>query len=164
MDALLLPDLGGISWQRPSSRLWRLRIAELGSIAIPVALAGAGAGLATGGLALAGGILVGIVGLAGIALLMLHNRFKAWAYCERNEDLIVSRGVLFRRLSVVPYGRMQFVDVTAGPFERSFHLATLRMHTAAAASDARIPGLEVEEAAKLRDRLATLGEAMAAGL
>jgi hypothetical protein len=43
-------------------------------------------------------------------------------------------------------------------------LATLRMHTAAAASDARIPGLEVAEAAKLRDRLATLGEAMAAGL
>jgi hypothetical protein len=59
---------------------------------------------------------------------------------------------------------MQFVDVTAGPFERAYHLATLRMHTAAAASDARIPGLEVEEAARLRDRLATLGEAMAAGL
>jgi hypothetical protein len=35
------------------------------------------------------------------------------------------------------------------------------MHTAAAASDARIPGLESEEAARLRDRLAELGEAKA---
>ena len=36
--------------------------------------------------------------------------------------------------------------------------------TAAAASDARIPGLEREEAARLRDRLAEVGEAQAAGL
>jgi membrane protein YdbS with pleckstrin-like domain len=59
---------------------------------------------------------------------------------------------------------MQFIDVTAGPVERSLGLATLRMHTAAAASDARIPGLERDEAARLRDRLAALGEAKAAGL
>jgi uncharacterized protein len=59
---------------------------------------------------------------------------------------------------------MQFVDVTAGPVERLFGLATVRMHTAAAASDARIPGLESGEAARVRDRLAALGEAQAAGL
>jgi membrane protein YdbS with pleckstrin-like domain len=59
---------------------------------------------------------------------------------------------------------MQFVDVTAGPLERSLRLATVKMHTAAAASDARIPGLEREEAARLRDRLAELGEAQAAGI
>jgi membrane protein YdbS with pleckstrin-like domain len=47
---------------------------------------------------------------------------------------------------------------------RSFRLATVKMHTAAAASDARIPGLEREEAARLRDRLAELGEAQAAGI
>jgi membrane protein YdbS with pleckstrin-like domain len=59
---------------------------------------------------------------------------------------------------------MQFVDVTAGPAERAFRLATVKLHTAAAASDARIPGLERDEAARLRDRLAALGEAKAAGL
>jgi membrane protein YdbS with pleckstrin-like domain len=78
--------------------------------------------------------------------------------------LLVQRGVLFSRLSVVPYGRMQFIDVTAGPIERSFGLATVRLHTAAAASDARIPGLSREEAARLKDRLAELGESQAAGL
>jgi membrane protein YdbS with pleckstrin-like domain len=59
---------------------------------------------------------------------------------------------------------MQFIDVIAGPIERAFSLATVRMHTAAASSDARIPGLTQIEAARLRDHLAQLGEAKAAGL
>jgi hypothetical protein len=59
---------------------------------------------------------------------------------------------------------MQFVDVSAGPLERVFGLATVRMHTAAAATDARIPGLDRAEAARLRDQLAELGEAQAAGI
>jgi membrane protein YdbS with pleckstrin-like domain len=59
---------------------------------------------------------------------------------------------------------MQFIEVTAGPLERAFGLATVKMHTAAAASDARIPGLDLAEAQRLRDRLAELGEAQAAGL
>jgi uncharacterized protein len=92
------------------------------------------------------------------------RRYRAWGYSEREDDLLVRRGVMFTRLSVVPYGRMQFIDVTAGPFERAFGLATVRLHTASAATDARIPGLAREEAARLRDRLAELGEAQAAGL
>jgi membrane protein YdbS with pleckstrin-like domain len=40
----------------------------------------------------------------------------------------------------------------------------VRLHTAAAATDARIPGLEAAEAARLRDQLAALGESRAAGL
>jgi hypothetical protein len=59
---------------------------------------------------------------------------------------------------------MQFVEVTAGPIERIFGLSTVKLHTAAAASDARIPGLEPLEAARLRDRLTELGESMAAGM
>ena len=113
-------------------------------------------GTSTGGMRMAAA--------AGFMLWVERRRYRAWAYREREEDLIVSRGVLVRRVSVVPYGRMQFVEVTAGPFERVFRLATVQLHTAAAASDARIPGLERDEAARLRDRLAMLGEARAAGL
>jgi membrane protein YdbS with pleckstrin-like domain len=54
--------------------------------------------------------------------------------------------------------------VTAGPLERAFALATVQLHTAAAASDARIPGLPPDEAARLRDRLTALGEDRAEGL
>jgi len=115
--------------------------------------------------ALAGVISVLVTVALGAALsFFLRRRFRAWRYLERNEDLIVARGVMVQRLSVVPYGRMQFVEVTAGPVERLFKLSTVKLHTAAAASDARIPGLEQAEAARLRDRLTELGESMAAGM
>jgi membrane protein YdbS with pleckstrin-like domain len=89
---------------------------------------------------------------------------RSWGYAERADDLLVRHGRLIRRLSVVPYGRMQYVDVKAGPLERALGIATVQLHTAAAASDAAIPGLPTAEAARLRDRLAELGEARAAGL
>lgn len=102
--------------------------------------------------------------VGAIAWVVVGRRYRSWGYGEREDDLLVRRGVMFARLSVVPYGRMQFIDVQAGPLERVFGLATVRLHTAAAATDARIPGLERDEAARLRDRLAELGEAQAAGL
>jgi uncharacterized protein len=140
-----------------------MRRIEVGCATVVVAaIAGTLTGLADGwpGAVVAAAVL----GCGFVVALFVRRRVQAWAYREREDDLLVRRGVLFRRLSVIPYGRMQFIDVTAGPFERSFGLATVRMHTAAAATDARIPGLEAEEAARLRDRLAELGEAKAAGL
>jgi hypothetical protein len=110
------------------------------------------------------GFAVAALVLGAIALPVVGRRYRSWGYAEREEDLLVRRGVMFARLSVVPYGRMQFIDVTAGPLERTFGLATVRLHTAAASTDARIPGLEREEAARLRDSLAELGESQAAGL
>jgi uncharacterized protein len=140
-----------------------MRRLEVTVVAVVVALiAGSSAGSASAVAGVATGAGVVVLGL--LLLLFVRNRFRAWVYEEREEDLVVSRGVMFRRQSVVPYGRMQFVDVTAGPIERMYRLATVKLHTAAAATDARIPGLERDEAARLRDRLAALGEAKAAGL
>jgi uncharacterized protein len=147
----------------PSPRLWQMRCAEVAAGAGLLTLAAGMAGLVLSAAAAAAAALsVAAGGLA--ALWFTRNRVRSWRYQERDEDLLVMRGVLIRRLSVVPYGRMQFVDVTAGPVDRLFRVATVRLHTAAAASDARIPGLERGEAARLRDRLASLGEAKAAGL
>jgi uncharacterized protein len=154
----------GIQWQRPSHLLLRARRIEVSLVTLPVALIGGIVAGAAGSAALGLGVGLGLVA-AGLACeRFLARRVAAWGYAERRDDLMVRRGVLIRRLSVIPYGRMQFIDVTAGPVERSLGLATVRMHTAAAASDARIPGLDRADAAKLRDQLASLGEAQAAGL
>jgi hypothetical protein len=140
-----------------------MRRAEVTVVVIVLALAAGGGGLAAGP-AVGGGVALAVLACGGLVLWFARRRVGSWAYQERDEDLLVSRGVMIRRLSVVPYGRMQYVDVTAGPVDRVFRLATVRLHTAAAASDARIPGLERDEADRLRDRLASLGEAKAAGL
>lgn len=163
MEARTAPA-DALEWRRPSGRLRWVRRAQVGAAVAPLAVLAVAMGAVQGSAAIGGAAAGGLL-VAGLALeRVLARRVGAWAYAERQDDLLVRRGVLFRRLSVVPYGRMQYIDVTAGPFERSFGLATVRMHTAAAASDARIPGLPADAATRLRDQLATLGEARSGGL
>jgi membrane protein YdbS with pleckstrin-like domain len=150
-------------WRTPSRQLLTLRRLEVGGPALLAAIGLAVVGAVSGSSA-AYAFAVAALVLGAIALPVVGRRFRSWGYAEREEDLLVRRGVMFARLSVVPYGRMQFIDVTAGPLERAFGLATVRLHTAAASTDARIPGLEREEAARLRDSLAELGVSQAAGL
>lgn len=152
-----------VQWRRLSPRLiWMKLLGRLIALAVLAAACAAGVLLLENVWvwAIAGAIAV----IMAIRLLFLRRSIRSWGYAERADDLLVRHGLLVRRLSIVPYGRMQFIDVTAGPVERLFGLATLQLHTAAAASDARIPGLPPDEAARLRDRLAALGEARAEGL
>ncbi|MFD0316499.1 PH domain-containing protein [Streptomyces flavalbus] len=130
-------------------------------------------GLLTLATALLTGLLAGpawaLLALLPLALaawgwVMLGRNWRSWRYAERADDLLISRGVLWRATTVVPYGRMQLVEVTSGPVERHFGLASVQLHTAAAATDATIPGLDPAEAERLRDRLTELGEARSAGL
>ena len=151
-------------WRRPDRALLQLRRGlVLLLVAAPGLLAVAAVALLVGGVeGLAALLAAGVV--TGLLLVAVRRRYEAWGYVERADDLLVRRGVLVRRTSVVPYGRMQYVDVTAGPLARRFGLATVTLHTAAAATDASVPGLQAAEADRLRDRLAALGEARQAGV
>jgi membrane protein YdbS with pleckstrin-like domain len=95
---------------------------------------------------------------------LIGRRVRSFGYAEREDDLLVTSGIMFRRLVVVPYGRMQLVDITAGPLDRRLGVATVQLHTAAATTNATIPGLPPAEASGLRDRLAARGEQRSAGL
>ena len=110
------------------------------------------------------GLVLLLLVLAAVAWVLIGRNARWWGYAERDEDLYVKHGALFRRLVVVPYGRMQYVDVQAGPLEQAFKVASVHLHTASPGTSARIPGLPVAEASRLRDRLTTLGESQAAGL
>jgi uncharacterized protein len=151
-------------WLLPSPRMWSARKLQLSVVAgLAILAVGVGVGIGIGALAGIGAAVV-VAAAAVFVGLLLWRRYRAWGYAERNDDLLVRRGVMVKRLTVVPYGRMQFVDVTSGPVDRLFKLATVQLHTAASATDARIPGLDKTEAERLRDQLAALGEAKAAGL
>ncbi|HSS67444.1 MAG TPA: PH domain-containing protein [Nocardioidaceae bacterium] len=89
---------------------------------------------------------------------------SSWRYAERDDDLLVRRGRLIRRLTVVPYGRMQVIEVSANPVSQRLGIARVTLVTASADTDATIPGVPTEIAHALRDRLAAKGEASAAGL
>jgi membrane protein YdbS with pleckstrin-like domain len=95
---------------------------------------------------------------------LVPRQVHAIGYDVGADVLTITTGIMFRQLVVVPYARMQYVDVQAGPLQRRFELADVQLHTASAATDARIPGLEAQVAADLRDELARLGETKSVGL
>ena len=153
----------GTEWVRVSRRMRTMRRATL--LGPALILVGASAGLLATASAI-GGAVLGLVGLValGAGWAAIGRNWRSWGYAERADDLLVTHGALFKKLTVVPCGRMQLVDVEAGPFERLFGVVTVKLHTAAATTDARVAGLAPGDAAELRDRLTALGEAHAAGL
>ncbi|MBW4702154.1 PH domain-containing protein [Micromonospora sp. RL09-050-HVF-A] len=152
-----------VRWQPISTDLIWVELLRL-ALGLVVLLVGLAVGWALQGHWLFGaGCAVVLLG-GGWRAVTIVRGVHAWGYAERDDDLLVRHGLLVRRLSIVPYSRMQFVDVSAGPLERAFDLATVQLHTAAAATDARVPGLRPAEASRLRDRLTALGEDRAEGL
>jgi uncharacterized protein len=153
----------GEAWCGVEASLLRLRRLLLLSALVPVTVVTA---VLPGTLAGPGWALPALVplGFAVWGWRALGRNWRSWRYAERADDLLIAHGVLWRELTVVPYGRMQLVEVTSGPLERRYGLARLQLHTAAATTDATIPGLTPDEAERLRDRLTELGEARSAGL
>ena len=162
MDDLFAPS--DVSWTPVSPKLATVRrlnaVLMLGLVGIAALVV---LGLTVGW---GYGVLALVVCGAGVAWtwVLIGRNQRSWKYAEREDELLVSHGIMFRALVVVPYGRMQFVDVTAGPLERAYGIATVELHTATPATDAKIPGLHPDEAGRLRDRLSALGQAQAWGL
>lgn len=97
-------------------------------------------------------------------LLLIPRQVRAIGYAERHEDLLIREGLFFQRVMVVPYGRMQYVDISVGPIERAVGVASLKLHTASPTTNATLVGLPAAEAARLREQLSSMGESKLAGL
>ncbi|MFB9163941.1 MULTISPECIES: PH domain-containing protein [Arthrobacter] len=97
-------------------------------------------------------------------MILIPRQVRAIGYAERDDDLLIRGGIMFRRVMVVPYGRMQYVDVTMGPLERMLGLSTIHLHTASPGTNALLNGLPAAEAGRLREQLSARGEAKLAGL
>lgn len=84
-------------------------------------------------------------------------RYRIWRFQVREDSLYLERGVFRRVRTVVPYVRIQHVDVSRGPIERVFGLATTVVYTAGSrGADVSIPGLTPERADDLQKRLKQL--------
>ncbi len=151
-----------VEWTGASRRLIPVRLISIAIFYGPGVIAGVVLGivvspwfwLAAGAIAL----LAAWSAWIGVRLVTAHG----WA--ERDDDLLIKRGRLSRTVTVVPYGRMQYVEVSAGPLLRAFGLASVELHTASSGTNATLSGVPADEAALLRDRLSARGEARMAGL
>ncbi len=163
MDELFAPP--GNAWRPVSPQLQRMRRTVLSVVTAVLLLGVVVAGvLLSWSAMLTVGTAVAVLVLGGYLWWVVGRNARYWAYAERDDDLYIRHGAFFRELVAVPYGRMQYVDITAGPIEQMYGIATVHLHTASPRTNARIPGLPADEAARLRDRLTELGESQAAGL
>jgi membrane protein YdbS with pleckstrin-like domain len=100
-------------------------------------------------------------GLTLILLLLLvfiipPIRWARWRYAVLDDEIDIYRGIIVRKRIIVPLVRVQYTDTSQGPFLRAFGLAQVNVSTAA--GDQSIPGLLLEDADNLRDRVAELAK------
>lgn len=150
-------------WVGVSERLATARRLLASAACLPVVLIGAVLAIVLWWWLGAAIIIVGFAVAAGFWWWAPRNR-RSWGYTEAPDDFVVRGGIMFRRLVAVPYGRMQFVDVQAGPVARRFGFATVTLHTASTKTAAGIPGVPIDEANRLRNRLTELGDSGGAGV
>lgn len=82
------------------------------------------------------------------------RRYHARGYQMGEDRLRVVRGLLFHSDTVVPFGRVQHIDVLQGPIERGYGLATLVLHTAGNHNaSVSLPGLGHDDALAMREAI-----------
>jgi hypothetical protein len=103
-----------------------------------------------------GGLAGGIAALLILFLVwfMPRRRYRAWGYDLGEDELVVKHGLLVRKTTVVPFGRVQHIDIAQGPIERIFGLTTLVLNTAGTRGSAvRLPGLVQGDAERMREHI-----------
>lgn len=89
-----------------------------------------------------------------LILLLPLKRYAARGYDMAADRLRVVKGVLFHADTVVPFSRVQHLDVEQGPLERAFGIARLILHTAGTHnSSVTLPGLAYEDAVAMREEI-----------
>ena len=134
-------------------QLWVLRIRALIGAAILVAVIVA-ADLGFLRMAIPKGVVSAgaAILLFSWAMLVPTRRYRSWGYKLDEDELHIQQGIWTRVRTIVPFGRVQHIDVAQGPIERKFGVGTLILHTAGTRNSAvALPGLEFGEAGRIRD-------------
>lgn len=135
-------------------QLWVMRIGAWTKAAVFLVLAIAGEVVVSRTTALPFGLV-----LAGVILLLLwpafvapDRRFHAYRWKTADEELHLHRGVLTKVETIVPFVRVQHIDISRSALERAFHVASLVLHTAGTIDHrVTVPGLSRETAERVRD-------------
>lgn len=126
---------------------------QAGLFAVPFVIASLVA--ETAGLLPTGMFILPVLLVAAFLIVRMPlRRYHARGFAMSNDRLRVARGLLFRSDTVVPFGRVQHIDVHQGPLERAWGLATLTVHTAGSHNaSVSLPGLAHDGAIAMRETI-----------
>ncbi len=101
-------------------------------------------------------ILPAVIGAIGLSAIMVapDRVYRRLGYAIDGRLLRTVRGWLFHTDTVVPFVRVQHIDVTRGPFDKLFGIASLVVHTAGTHNSIVVlPGLSPDRAAEIREAI-----------
>jgi membrane protein YdbS with pleckstrin-like domain len=147
-----LPSVGDLEWQPLDARFRARMLVER---------------LLTSAFVLTAGIVVSVVppvpfypslavvlGAVFAAAALVISPFVAiprMGFVVRDKDLVYRSGVIWRKVTAIPFNRIQHVETSSSPLDRRFNLASLKVFTAGGAGgDLKIDGLGKEKAEQLR--------------
>ena len=103
-----------------------------------------------------GGLLPAVIGFVGLSgVIVAPDRiYRRLGYAIDGRLLRTVRGWLFHTDTVVPFVRVQHIDVTRGPVDKMFGTASLVVHTAGTHNSVVVlPGLSPDRAAEIREAI-----------
>jgi uncharacterized protein len=98
-------------------------------------------------------IVVALVGFSGVVYAP-ERIYRRLGYALDSRLLRVVRGWLFHTDTIVPFVRVQHIDVMRGPLDKIFGTARLVVHTAGTHNSVvTLPGLAPQRAIEIRDAI-----------
>ncbi len=99
-------------------------------------------------------ILPAYILLAIILFVIFRISFNKRGFALRDKDVIYKDGVIAETTTIVPFSRIQHVELNEGIFSRMFGLGTVEIYTAAG-SEGKISlaGIEIELAKNIKEAL-----------
>lgn len=99
-------------------------------------------------------IWLGLLALFLFVFLFSRLSFLKKGFAFREHDALFKQGVIATKTTIIPYNRVQHVALHEGWLSRYFGLAKVEIFTAGgSSSDLEIPGIEKEQAEKIKQLL-----------
>jgi hypothetical protein len=137
-------------------KVWAIKLAVAGAVVLLAAIVHDVANLFDAERWMPLGVVPGVVLVvfSATVLWVPRLRYRFWWFALTEQELVLERGILNRVRTIVPLRRVQHLDVSQDIVEREFDLGKLVVHTAGTrSSEVVVPGLRLEEAERLRDRI-----------
>ncbi len=104
------------------------------------------------------GWLVIFAGMTFLGYMWPALHHKHLSYRVDAAGVRIKRGVVWRKIISIPNSRVQHTDVSQGPLQRRYNIATLTVHTAGTeGASIHLGGLRHDVALRLRDHLLPTG-------
>lgn len=102
------------------------------------------------------GLLIAIVVLSFLVVLFSMLSVQCKGYAVRQHDLIYKSGLINKSTTIIPYNRVQHLELYEGAISRLFGLCQLELFTAGGSlGDLKVPGVSKAEAARIKDFVVT---------